>query len=136
MKRFLLILSCLTVMTGCIRDLVFDNDLLKTEQVCLKVGDRLVYSFDETRDQLGYNAKACQFRAGSDNMGEFIILTCDTKPVKEGQSVDVVIQWTEKGTVARRTRTMKVEKISDNGYVWLWYRNRKERICAVVRVLE
>ena len=136
MKRFLLLLSCLTVMTGCIHDLGFDSDLLKTEQVCLKVGDRLVYSFDGNRDQLGYNSTTCQFRAGSDNMGEFFIATCDKKPVKEGQSVEVVIQWTEKGTVARRTRTMKVEKLSDNGYVWLWYRHRKERICAVVRILE
>ena len=137
MKPFLhTILSCafLFLLTSCNGSFNMESEMLKTEKVCLKAGGKLIYEYNPATDQLGFNKTTCQFRAGSDNMGDFFVATCDEKPVRKGQNVDVTLQWTENNTVVRKKRTMKVEKLSDNGYVWLWY--RKEGIGAVVRFLE
>ena len=124
----------LLILTGCQGGLNMESEMLKTEKVCLKVEGRLIYEYKPATDQLGFNKTTCQFRAGSDNMGDYFVATFAERPVRKGQSVEVTLQWTENNTVVRKKRDMKVEKLSDNGYVWLWY--RKEGIGAVVRFLE
>ncbi len=134
-KALYIVLSGLFLLTtGCEGSFNMESEMLKSEKICLKAGGKLIYEYNPATDQLGFNKSTCQFRAGSDNMGDYFTATCAERPSKKGQTIDVTLQWTENNTVVRKKRTMKVEKLSDNGYVWLW--NRKEGIGAVVRFLE
>lgn len=135
MKRILPLLLCLLpALSACIFEARIDDELIGSDTPCLKVKGRMAFLYDEATGQLGYVPARHEFRTGNDDMSDFFILRCDTAPKEEGQTVTASLTWFQNYEVQKRDGIpFKVEKITDDGTVWLW--NGKESIGAVVRIL-
>ena len=122
--------------TGCKEKVEVEMDLgmYESEQVCLMVKGKKVFTFTEGDGQLAYNRTLKQFRAGNDDMTSFFVLTCGELPRQEGQEFRADIQWTSGNSVKSSSGiTLKVEKMDGTGLVWLW--NANDKTGAVVRIL-
>ena len=134
MKRILLLLCLLPVIGACIFEARIDDELIGSDTPCLKVKGRMVFLYDEATCQLGYTPALHEFRTGNDDMSDFFILRCDMTPKEAGQTVTASLTWLQNYEVQKRDGlTFKVEKVTDDGTVWLW--NGRESIGAVVRIL-
>lgn len=135
MKRLLpLLLPLLLLTASCVREARIDEELILSEIPCLQIKGKRIHTYDPANWQLAWNASLHRFRAGNDNMSEYFVLTCSDTPAEAGQSLDVSLSWTQNNGIQQRSLPLKVEKISDDGTVWLW--NGKESIGAVVRILQ
>jgi len=136
MKRIALyILSglLLSALFSCGRVAEMDAALLESETLCLKIKDRMIFTFDEETHQTGYNATLHQFRMGNDDMSEYVVLTCSGALVS-GKAVEASMEWTVNNSIQTHDGiSFKVEKMSDDGTVWLW--SATDRIAAVVKIL-
>ena len=114
-----------------------DPELFNNTEICLKVRDNVVCSYDPLNGQLGFKlsaGNAAQFRCGNDYMSQYFIINCLSLPQKEGQTVNASMEWTLGETVQSRSNLeFKVKKMDDSGLVWLWC--KKESIGAVVQIL-
>ena len=137
MRKYLYIIALVVLMgTGCKEKVEVEMDLgmYESEQVCLMVKGKKVFTFTEGDGQLAYNRTLKQFRAGNDDMTSFFVLTCGELPRQEGQEFRADIQWTSGNSVKSSSGiTLKVEKMDGTGLVWLW--NANDKTGAVVRIL-
>ena len=135
MRKYLYIIALVILCSGCNKKRVeMDLDMYNSDQVCLMVKGKRVFTFDEGNGQLGYNRTLKQFRAGNDDMTSFFVLTCKDTPRTQGQELKADLQWTSGNSVKTSGGlTFKVEKYSDTGLVWLW--NSTDKTGAVVKIL-
>ena len=135
MRKYLYIIALVILCSGCNKKRVeMDLDMYNSDQVCLMVKGKRVFTFDEGNGQLGYNRTLKQFRAGNDDMTSFFVLTCKDTPRTQGQELKADLQWTSGNSVKTSGGlTFKVEKYSDTGLVWLW--NSADKTGAVVKTL-
>ena len=135
MRKYLYIIALVILCSGCNKKRVeMDLDMYNSDQVCLMVKGKRVFTFDEGNGQLGYNRTLKQFRAGNDDMTSFFVLTCKDTPRTQGQELKADLQWTSGNSVKTSGGlTFKVEKYSDTGLVWLW--NSAHKTGAVVKIL-
>jgi hypothetical protein len=135
MRKYLYIIALVILCSGCNKKRVeMDLDMYNSDQVCLMVKGKRVFTFDEGNGQLGYNRTLKQFRAGNDDMTSFFVLTCKDTPRTQGQELKADLQWTSGNSVKTSGGlTFKVEKYSDTGLVWLW--NSADKTGAVVKIL-
>jgi len=118
---------------SCGRVAEMDAALLESETLCLKIKDRMAFTFDENSHQTGYNATLHQFRMGNDDMSEYVVLTC-SGPLQTEKSVTASMEWTENNSIQKHDGiSFKVEKMSEDGTVWLW--SATDRVAAVVKIL-
>ncbi len=136
MKRIIKLILGVAVLgglTSCAHVAEMDSALLQSETLCLKIKDRLVFTFDEDFHQAGYNATLHQFRMGNDDMSEYVILNL-SDAIVSGKTVNASMEWTENNSIQKHDGiTFKAEKISEDGTVWLW--SSSDRIAAVVKML-
>ena len=135
MRKYLYIIALVLLCSGCNKKKVeMDLDMYNSDQVCLMVKGKRVFTFDEGNGQLGYNRTLKQFRAGNDDMTSFFVLTCKDTPRTQGQELKADLQWTSGNSVKTSGGlTFKVEKYSDTGLVWLW--SSADKTGAVVKIL-
>lgn len=134
MKRLSLLLALSLGLSACIFEARIDDGLIATDTPCLKVKGKVIFLFDEGTGQLSYNPTRHEFRTGDDSMSDYFIVTCDDTPREAGQHLTASLIWFQNYNVQRKDGlSMKVEKITDDGTVWLW--NGRESIGAVVRIL-
>ena len=135
MRKYLFIIALvLLVTTGCRKKVEMDLDMYNSDQVCLMVKGKRVFTFDEGNGQLGYNRTLKQFRAGNDDMTSYLVLTCSEIPRTKGQEIKGSIQWTSGSSVkSSGNLVFKVEKYEDTGLVWLW--DSTDKTGAVVKIL-
>ena len=135
MRKYLSIIALsVLVFAGCKEKVEMDLTLYESEQVCLMVKGKQVFTFTEGDGQLGYNRTLKQFRAGNDDMTGFFVLTCSEIPRQEGQEFRADIQWTSGNSVKSSSGIiLKVEKMDGTGLVWLW--NAADKTGAVVKIL-
>ena len=135
MRKYLYIIALVILCSGCNKKRVeMDLDMYNSDQICLMVKGKRVFTFDEGNGQLGYNRTLKQFRAGNDDMTSFFVLTCKDTPRTQGQELKADLQWTSGNSVKTSGGlTFKVEKYSDTGLVWLW--NSADKTGAVVKIL-
>ena len=137
MRKYLYLIAILILTaTGCREkeNPGMDSGMYESNQVCLMVKGKLVYTFDEGEGQLAFNRTLKQFRAGNDDMTSFFVLTCKTLPRKEGEEILADLEWTSGNSVkSTRNITFKVEKTDGTGLVWLW--NATDKTGAIVRIL-
>ena len=135
MRKYLYIIALVILCSGCNKKRVeMDLDMYNSDQVCLMVKGKRVFTFDEGNGQLGYNRTLKQFRAGNDDMTSFFVLNCKDTPRTQGQELRADLQWTSGNSVkASNGITFKVEKINDTGLVWLW--SSADKTGAVVKIL-
>lgn len=137
MRKYLYLIAILILTaTGCREkeNPGMDSGMYESNQVCLMVKGKLVYTFDEGEGQLAFNRTLKQFRAGNDDMTSYFVLTCSEIPRTKGQEIKGSIQWTSGSSVkSSGNLVFKVEKYEDTGLVWLW--DSTDKTGAVVKIL-
>lgn len=124
MKR--LILICLVlVFTGCVRYDI-EEILISRDSVSLTWKGVEQFSYDPASCQMSFNASKNEFRAQTDNLAGWFVLTCSEMPVAEGDEIEADLSWT--GTTDNRSMKnldFKVRKVSGDGMIWLWCKSAK-----------
>lgn len=135
MKRILPLLLAAAALLGACKDQEeMDAELYEGNDICLKIKSRMIYTFDASSGQLGYNPARNLFRAGNDDMSEYFILTCEPFPAATDMEVTADLTWKTGSTIQHRDGVpMKVMKTDDAGLVWLW--SKQDKIGAVVKIL-
>ena len=135
-RRFAILLAlsaALLVFPACNRD-GFNKGDLEIRDVCLRVKGNMVYSYVAWASQLSFNRGRKEFRAGSDTMSDYFLLTMSEVPHENGQTLTGSLQWTTDDDTPRLTGlSFKVERIGDDGTVWLWCPAQK--ILVVMKLL-
>lgn len=130
-----LVLLCalaLTV-TACNRD-GFDKADFEITGACLKVKGAVVYEYTAGASQMALNRGHKQFWAGSDTMSDYFLLRMSELPKEDGQVLTGNLQWTtDDDVVSRNSLSFKVERIADDGTVWLWC--AAQQIMVVMKLL-
>lgn len=136
MRKFLRIgwiLALALLAAGCNRD-GFSKADLEIKDVCLKVKGEEVFSYIPYATQLSLNRGRKEFRAGTDTMSDYFLLKMSELPREHGQVFTGSLQWTTADDVVTRTGlSFKVEKVGDDGTVWLWCAAQK--ITVVMKLL-
>jgi hypothetical protein len=132
--HYILILMTVALLSGCnIYDI--DEILLERDEISLtwKGVEQIV--FDPMTWQVGYNSETYEYRVHDDDMADYFVLECETRPGTEGEDITASVEWTEKDDVRRYEDILfTVKKIAPDGRVWLW--SRMQKIGVVVKQLE
>ena len=132
LRRIIIPLVCL-IAAGCQGKV--DPEFISTDDIILREGDQVLYTYDPLTWQTAFNRAACEFRVHTDNMSNYWCVKLDCVPTTEGQKAKGSIEWTTKSSVNSRSGlTFVVEKADHTGHLWLWC--RKEHIGAVVQILD
>lgn len=120
--------------TACNKNKRFQEEFVtENDEISVTVKGEDVFVYDSKTHQLGYNASRQEFRAVSDDLDEYCIVTLDKLPGAEGSEVSGSIMYkTAAGTVQKDALTFKVIKVDERqGMYWIW--NKKNKTGAVVR---
>lgn len=135
MKKALSILFILLFMaTGC--DLTQPDPVILSDSTPqLSVQGKVLFRYEDSTCQLGFNLERAEFRMHTDTMSEYVFLTLDHIPASVGEQVTAnEISWTSPDDVEYRKKIiLEVLKLED-GTIWLW--SSRNQIALVVRELE
>jgi hypothetical protein len=127
------LLAIALLAAACNRDGFSKSDLEITD-VCLKVKGIVTYSYAPGSSQIAFNRGRKEFRAGTDTMSDYFLLKLSEVPHENGQVLTGFLQWTtDDDIVTRSGLSFKVERIGDDGTVWLWCAAQK--ITVVMKML-
>lgn len=129
------LLACLAgLLCSCQRTDGFDHDDFLGNDVCLRVDGEMLHSYSPSSGQLSFNKGRREFRAGTDAMSDYFVLTLSSVPKEEGQVVTGSLKWTTyNDIVSLSDLSFKVKEVTSDGKIWLWCSSRK--INVVVRTL-
>ena len=127
----MLALACLT---GCQGGGKVEPEFLSSEDICLRVKGTVIFSYNPLTCQLAFNRHDCEFRVHTDTMSDYYCVTLDAIPSAVDQKIDGTLSWTSSSSIIHKDLSFQVEKISSDGCVWLW--NRKDKIGAVIKILD
>ena len=134
MKKILYSLAvCLSLaaLAACEENHGMDPEMLNAEGLSLEVNGRIVQNFAESQCQMTFSPSRNEFRVGDDKMTEYYILKCNKVPTAKGETLNVDLSWTQSGSLQSRSGLrFVVEKIGDDGRVWLW--DEKDAIAAII----
>lgn len=132
--HYILILMTVAVLSGCAQYDI-EEVLLEREDVSLtwKGEEQLV--FDPMTWQTGYNPRTYEYRAHDDDMANYFVVKCESRPTVEGEDITASIEWTIETDLKRYDDvSFTVEKIASDGRIWLWSSARK--IGVVIKELD
>ena len=137
MRKILPIILCfllsLAFLSGCNRD-GFSKSELESPDVRLSVKGSEVFGYVAGSSQMALNRGRKEFRAGTDTMSDYFLLRMSELPRETGQALTGTLQWTTSDDIVNRSGlSFKVERIADDGTVWLWCASQK--ITVVMRLL-
>lgn len=133
MKRLPLIILLVVFAAACNKNKM-EPEILESENLCLVIKGKTIFSYDENDCQISYNPGSRIFRIGDDTMDDYFTLTANTIPSAKGDKVKGDLQWTSESSIqSRKYVQFEVQKI-ENGTVWFW--SKTDRIAAVVKILE
>lgn len=128
------VLAACLLLSSCTGNKV-DPEFVATSDFSLRVKDETVFSFDPLTCQVAFNRQKCEFRIHRDNLSDYYRLDLQYVPTAEDQKVKGDITWTNRSDiVTRKDLAFVVKKTDRSGRLWLWC--KKERIGAVIQVLE
>lgn len=133
MRRIICIMLIIACACSCNR---FDIDevLLPREDLSMTLNGKVQFSFDDNTCQIGYNDARNEFRLHDDSVGNWVKLTCRARPSSVGQTVKADLSWTSStSNKSRKGLTFTVEKIEQDGRIWLWCQS--DNIGLVVKVI-
>ena len=111
-------------MTACGVDV--EEVLLSRSDLSLTIKGETIISFDENTCQLGYNTGSNEYRVYDEKLTSWYIAKCSVMPTSEGQEIKVDLEYTtQKGVKSIKGLECKVEKISSDGLIWLWNKDRQ-----------
>lgn len=127
------LIAAMLLTSGCIRP---DPDpvVLADSTPQLSIQGRLLFRYEESSCQLGFNRDRAEFRMHTDNMSDYVFVTLDHIPSSVGEKVIANdMSWTTTDDVEYRIKLiLEVLKLED-GNIWLW--SSRERISLVIREL-
>lgn len=133
MKRTLYILLSVICLTACQYDI--DEVLLSRSDISLTIKGELQMSFNENTCQLGYNSARNEFRVYDEKLADWFIVRCSSSPTSEDQNLTADLEYTTRADIKRMNGLeFNVEKISAEGLVWLWCKDRK--VGVVVKIMQ
>ena len=124
MKRILLLILVITA-AGCQRYDI-DEILISRNDISLTWKGIEQFTYSPETCQLGFNAAKNEFRAQTDNLSGWFVLTCMVMPAAEGDEIEADIRWT--GPSESRSMQglkFKVKKVAGDGQMWLWCKSAK-----------
>ena len=125
---------CTLALVSCQGNSGYDRDELESDLPSLKVDSVLQYRYNENTGQLSFNRKRKEFRAGTDNMSDYFLLTLSSIPVEKNETVTGSLEWTTSTSIETLSDLQfKVMKTDSDGNIWLWC--SKSKISVNVRVL-
>ena len=131
--RIICALCLVLAAAGCNRD-GFNKSDLEISDVCLRVKGEEVFGYIPYATQMSLNRGRKEFRAGTDTMSDYFLLKMSELPREHGQVFTGTLQWTTADDIVTRTGlSFKVEKVGDDGTVWLWCAAQK--ITVVMKML-
>lgn len=123
-RRYIFIAIAALALSACRYDV--DEILLTRSDISLTVKGELQMSFNENTCQLGYNTARNEFRVYDEKLADWFILRCSTSPTSEGQELTADLEYTTRtDTKTIKGAEFKVEKVSSDGLIWLWSKDRK-----------
>lgn len=107
---------------------------LQDNTVRLEMDGRTLLRYDPSDCQLAFNEKRCEFRAHTDTMLDYFVLTLDNIPATSGETVNARIVWsTSNGE--RSKENIALQAMLIRGDV-IWLCDKSHRNALVVRVLK
>ena len=135
MKRVAFILTMLLFMSSCQDRFRIEEVLLDREVMSLTWKGVEQMTYDPLKWQMGYNAQKCEYRLNDDEMANYFVLRCETRPMEVGQDVTCNIEWTLATNIKRYDGLrFTVKKMDGKGGIWLW--NRTQKIGVMVKEFE
>lgn len=134
MKQIILLLPILFTLCGCVTYNI-DSVLLQQDEISLtwKGKDQIVYN--EKNFQMGYNASKNEYRVYDDNISQWFVLTCSTRPANVGDVITADVSWTTVDNIKTVSDVeFSVKKIEENGKIWLW--STSDKIGIVVQEIQ
>ena len=111
-------------MTACGVDV--EEVLLSRSDLSLTIKGETIISFDENTCQLGYNTGSNEYRVYDEKLTSWYIAKCSVMPTSEAQEIKVDQEYTtQKSVKSIKGLECKVEKISSDGLIWLWNKDRQ-----------
>lgn len=124
MRRIIYIAAAVLIVSACRYDI--DEILLSRDDISLTIKGELQMSFNENTCQLGYNTGRNEFRVYDEKLSDWFIVRCSAKPTSEGQEVTAELKYTTNTDIkTMKGLKMEVQKLSSNGLVWLWEKDKK-----------
>jgi hypothetical protein len=131
MKRFLIILPFLYILTGCTPDFT-ENNLIDQNEISLIWKGVVQVGFDQATGQLGYNDARHEYRVYNDKLSDWFTVRCSEEPAEEGQELSADVSWTgERNPKSFNGLSFTVKKINQEGLIWLW--NEREKIGIIIK---
>lgn len=128
-------LLILTVTEGCRHKHEPERAFMESSILSLRINGCEKIRYEPETFQTGFSPENKQFRIHNDTMSEFFTLTCQELPEKTGQNIKCTLKYCADGEVVyQKGLNFNVEKISDDGTVWLWC--SKKKTGATVRILK
>lgn len=120
MKRLIILLTMAVLTVGCEFLVVSNEFLLSQEEISLSWKNAVQIKYDSASYQMGYNDKNFEYRIYDDKIANWFTVRCSEKPISEGQTIMADVQWTgSKSTMTFTELEFKVEKVGEDGLVWL-----------------
>lgn len=133
-KALSILLISLFMATGC--DLTQPDPVILSDSTPqLSVQGKVLFRYEDSTCQLGFNLERAEFRMHTDTMSDYVFLTLDHIPASVGEQVTAnEISWTSSDDIEYRKKIiLEVLKFED-GTIWLW--SSRNQIALVVRELE
>lgn len=134
MKRlYIFILASALLVTGC-NKYKSEEVLLPRTDISLTIKGEEIMTFNAQKCQLGYNDQRYEFRVLNDKLTDWFILRCSENPKSVGQVIKASLEYTTSDDIkTEKGLTFTVEKISKDGFIWMW--EEEEKIGAVIKIL-
>lgn len=135
LSRILATLSIATLFCCCQPQGVTDlSSFVADNTVRLELDGACIFRYNEKTCQLAYNEQHCEWRAHTDSMLDFFVLTLDGIPEKAGTQYNASLLWST--TSGERTKTnITLNTVRIEGDV-VWLCDESCRNAVVVRILE
>ena len=123
----------LPVLTGC-TDKRMRSAFSENDEIRLMVGGSIPFTYEPNTCQLSFSRDRKEFRAHTDNMSDFFVVTFTELPAAFGQFVTADLTWTtERDVLTRKNLTLEVIRVEGDQF-WLWSDTGRIGLC--MRILE
>lgn len=120
MRRIIISLTALLILSGCV-SYDINEILLQRDEISLTSKGEVQMTYDPQTCQLSYNESDNEFRLYKDNLSDWFIMTCESKPVEQGQIVKASVSWTtETNAFSIDDLEFEVMRLNEKGRIWMW----------------
>ena len=132
--RTILFLFLGVLLLGGCSDERMRNAFVENDELRLMVGGSVPFTYEPNTCQLAFSRDRREFRACTDNMSDFYVVSLSYIPTELGDRLSADLVWTtERDVLTRKNLTLEVVRIEGDQF-WLW--SDSGRIGLGIRILE